>query len=279
MYTDTIRDLVGTGQQKVSAMRENWFGFFAGAMMAGAYIGFGDIIMFSVSAHIDPTWIRLVSGAVFSAALTIVVFAGSELFTGSTMYMTMSALSRRSSCSDVLLVWVVTWLGNLVGAVMLAALLKAAGGGVLLNDGKDHFFAAVQTKISAPGVELIAKGILCNWLVCLAIWMCNRTSESAAKLALIFWPVTIFVSAGFEHSVANMFTFAMALMAGDAPISLFGAARSLLWVTFGNIVGGGLFVAFGYWIQEHGIGHEGHAKPPPLSTASAGGVDRDPPSV
>ncbi|RWX36699.1 formate/nitrite transporter family protein [Rhizobium leguminosarum] len=265
MYQETIATLVEAGEHKVTGIRENMVGFFIGAVMAGAYIGFGNIIMYSVTAHVDAAWVRLVSGAVFSAALTIVIFAGSELFTGTAMYMPLAVLSRRATFSQLLGVWATTWLGNLVGAVTLAALFKATGGGVLLGDGREHFVAAVGTKISAPGSELFFKGVLCNWLVCLAIWMCNRTSDASAKIFLIFWPITIFVSAGFEHSVANMFTLSLALMSsGDSGITVIDACRNLFWVTAGNIVGGSIFVACGYWLQEHGIGHEGHAKIAPV---------------
>ncbi|WP_426122862.1 formate/nitrite transporter family protein [Pararhizobium sp. PWRC1-1] len=271
MYSDTIATLVEAGEHKVSAIQKNLLGFFIGAMMAGAYIGFGNIVMYSVNAHVDPAWVRLVSGAVFSAALTIVIFAGSELFTGTAMYMPMAVMSRRATVSQMIAVWAVTWIGNLAGAVLLAALYKASGGGVILGDGREHFLAAVDAKQSAPSSQLFFRGILCNWLVCLAIWMCNRTSDASAKLMLIFWPITIFVSAGFEHSVANMFTFSIALMAGaDTAINVLEVGRNLLWVTLGNLAGGAIFVACGYWLQEYGIGHEGHAKVSPQSQQSDG---------
>jgi len=278
MYTDTIATLVDAGEHKVFAIRENLIGFLIGAMMAGAYIGFGNVIMYSVTAHVDAAWVRLVSGAVFSAALTIVIFAGSELFTGTAMYMPMAVLSGKAKISQMLSVWVVTWLGNLVGAILLAAMIKGAGGSVILGDGREHFLSAIAAKVSAPSSELFVRGILCNWLVCLAIWMCNRTTDATAKLVLIFWPISIFVAAGFEHSVANMFAFSLALMAdGDTGVTLVGASRNLLWVTLGNIVGGGLFVACGYWMQEHGIGHEAHAATPAKPAAASTGplkVDR-----
>ena len=264
MYSDTISLLVEAGEHKVWGVRKNPFGFILGAMMAGAYIGFGDIIMYSVTAHVDASWVRLVSGAVFSAALTIVIFAGSELFTGTAMYMPLSVLSGRSTVAEMLAVWAATWVGNLAGAFLLAILLLLAGGGVILGDGHEHFIAAAIAKTSATDSELFAKGILCNWLVCLAIWMCNRTSDAAAKLVLIFWPIAIFVSAGFEHSVANMFIFCTALLSGDSGISSIDMLRNLLWVTLGNIVGGAIFVACGYWFQDHGIGHEAHASSQPL---------------
>ncbi|WP_246648297.1 formate/nitrite transporter family protein [Rhizobium laguerreae] len=124
MYQETIATLVEAGEHKVTGIRENMLGFFIGAVMAGAYIGFGNIIMYSATAHVDAAWVRLVSGAVFSAALTIVIFAGSELFTGTAMYMPLAVLSRRATFSQLLGVWATTWLGNLVGAVTLAALSK-----------------------------------------------------------------------------------------------------------------------------------------------------------
>lgn len=263
MYSETIDTLVTAGEHKIDAIRRNLAGFIIGAAMAGAYVGFGNVIMYSVTAHVDPAWIRLVSGAVFSAALTIVIFAGSELFTGTAMYMPMAVLSGRASVAQTVAVWTITWIGNLLGAILLAALVKAAGGGVILGDGREHFLSAVTAKVSAPGGELFVRGILCNWLVCLAIWMCNRTTDAAAKLVLIFWPITIFVSAGFEHSVANMFSFSLALMTENgSAVTVASAAYNLFWVTAGNIIGGGVFIAGGYWLQEHGIGHEAHAALP-----------------
>jgi nitrite transporter NirC len=269
MYTETITAFVDSGVHKVDAVKHHLLAFIIGAAMAGAYIGFGDVIMFTVGAHADAAWSHFVMGAVFSAALTIVVFAGSELFTGTAMYMPLAMFVGRASVGDTILVWVICWIGNLIGALILAALLHAAGGGVLLGDGHEEFFSVVSAKMAAPGLQLLARGILCNWLVCLAIWMCNRTDNAAAKIMLIFWPITIFVAAGFEHSVANMFTFSMALL-GDHPadITVLGAAKNLFWVTLGNLIGGSVFIAAGYWLQEHGIGHVAYAKVPAKPASS-----------
>lgn len=256
MYEDSITGFAESGAHKAQVVRKQLFAFLTGAAMAGAYIGFGDILMFTVSAHVDPAWSHLVMGAVFSSALTIVVFAGSELFTGTAMYMPLAFLMGRSGIADVFLVWCSAWLGNLVGAVLLAALFHMAGGGVLLGDGSAAFFAAVSAKMSAGSTELFARGILCNWLVCLAIWMAGRTENAAAKIMLIFWPITIFVAAGYEHSVANMFTFSMALL-GEHPanVTISGAVHNLVWVTLGNLVGGSVFMALGYWVQFRSSGH------------------------
>ncbi len=263
MYEDTIVNFAESGEHKALLMRRQFLAFLVGAAMAGAYIGFGDILMFTAGAHADAAWAHLIMGAVFSSALTIVVFAGSELFTGTAMYMPLAVLTRRAGLSDMLLVWCAAWIGNLIGAAILAGLFHMAGGGVLLGDGSQEFFSVVSAKMSASGLELLARGILCNWLVCLAIWMAGRTDNAAAKIMLIFWPITIFVAAGYEHSVANMFTFAMALM-GDHPanITLGGAVHNLVWVTLGNLIGGSIFMGLGYWVQFQSSGHVSFAPAP-----------------
>ena len=255
MYEETIHKLSVVGRTKSVTLKHSPLAFVVGSAMAGAYIGFGDIIMFTVGAHADPAWSHLVMGAVFASALTIVIFAGSELFTGMVMYMPLALLSRQASVMDTIRVWVVCWLGNLVGAFVLALLFKLGGGGVLLGDGNAAFTAAVVAKMNAPAVELFARGLICNWLVCLAIWMSYRTQNDAAKTILIFWPIMIFVAAGFEHCVANMFAFSLALLS-DHPtsISLQGALHNLTFVTLGNLAGGGLMIALGYWVQSSASG-------------------------
>ncbi|MBB3388369.1 nitrite transporter NirC [Rhizobium sp. BK275] len=275
MYQDSIDHFAQSGEEKAEAVRSHFPAFLIGAAMAGAYIGFGDIIMFTAGAHADPAWAHLVMGIVFSSALTIVVFAGSELFTGTAMYMPLAVLTRRSRISDMLLVWASSWIGNLIGAVVLAGLFHLAGGGVLLGDGSQAFFSVVSAKMSAGSLELLARGILCNWLVCLAIWMAGRTENAAAKIMLIFWPITIFVAAGYEHSVANMFTFSMALM-GEHPanITLAAAIHNLIWVTIGNLIGGAVFMALGYWLQFYGSGHVSFS-PAPVRVRAKISTDRN----
>jgi nitrite transporter NirC len=250
MYEETIGKLAQTGQSKSATLKRSSLAFIVGSAMAGAYIGFGDIVMFTVGAHADPAWAHLVMGAVFASALTIVIFAGSELFTGMAMYMPLALLSRQVSVVDTLRVWAVCWLGNLLGAFVLALLFKMGGGGVLLGDGNPAFMAAVVAKMSAPASELFARGLICNWLVCLAIWMTYRTQNDAAKTILIFWPIMIFVAAGFEHCVANMFAFSLALWSTHpVTVTLEGALYNLVFVTLGNLCGGALMIAVGYWVQ------------------------------
>jgi nitrite transporter NirC len=262
MYAESIEKFAQTGASKVQMILRSPLAYLIGAIMAGAYIGFGDILMFSVGSHVDPAYVHLIMGAVFACALTIVVFAGSELFTGTAMYMPLAALRGYSSIGAMLLVWIVCWIGNLIGAVVLALILHAAGGGVLLTDGSSAFFKVVAAKMAAPGSALFARGLLCNWLVCLAIWMAARTKSDAAKLGLIFWPVFAFVASGFEHSVANMFVFALALIADHpAEITFAGAVHNEIFVTLGNLAGGAIFMGLSYWLQDGASGHTSFAQP------------------
>ncbi len=251
MYSDTVDYFADLGKSKLVMLMRSPLAFLVGAMLAGAYIGFGDIIMFTVGAHVDPAYSHLIMGAAFAAGLTFVIFAGSELFTGTALYMSCALFKGKSNIAGAILLWVVCWIGNLIGCLILAYLLNLGGGGVLLGDGSATFFKVVIAKMSGSSSSLFARGILCNWLVCLAVWMCARTKSDAAKLGLIFWAIFVFVASGFEHSIANMFAFALALMgAHPAEVTLAGAVHNLVWVTLGNLVGGGIFVAFAYWMQN-----------------------------
>ena len=251
MYLDTLDSFAAVAARKAAAIRRAPLSFFVSAMMAGAYVGLGIILIFSVGATIDPAWRRLVMGASFGIALTLVIFAGSELFTGHTMFMSIGLLRRRVAGGDLAASWTLSWLGNLAGAVLLALIFVAGGGGVLLGDGAPLLQSAAAAKMNAPALELLARAILCNWLVCLAIWMTARTSSDAARLGVIFWCLFAFIASGYEHSVANMTLFSIALLAphGDA-VSFAGMAHNLLWVTLGNTVSGALFMAGGYWFAS-----------------------------
>lgn len=264
MYIDTLDHFAALAANKAAAARASLPAFVVGAMMAGAYVGLGIILIFSVGATIDPAWQRLVMGASFGIALTLVVFAGAELYTGHTMVMPIGRLRDRIGMADLGRVWALSWGGNLAGAVLLALVFVAGGGGVLLGDGAALLQKVAAAKIHAPPGELMARAMLCNWLVCLALWMSARTRSDAAKLGVIFWCLLAFIASGYEHSIANMALFSIALLAehGDA-VSLAGMAYNLLWVTLGNTIAGALFMATGYWFAS---------KPAPAALPAAAAI-------
>ena len=251
MYRKSIDYFANFARDKVKALKRNPGGFFVGSMMAGAYVGFGIILIFVLGSAADPQSKKLIMGTSFGIALTLVVFAGAELFTGHNMYMPLALFKKKITSNDLILVWVTVWVGNLVGSAFVG-ILFVLGGASGIIDVIDSFVNHVAIdKMNASVVQLLARAILCNGLVCLALWMAARTNNDTAKCIVIFWCLFGFIASGFEHSVANMTLFSIALL-GEHPeaVSLYGAGYNLFWVTIGNILSGSLFMAGGYWLYS-----------------------------
>lgn len=168
--TDSVVTFSDLSLAKIQYLRQNPLGFYIASLMAGAYVGLGILLIFSVGQTADPSVRNLTMGVSFGIALTLVVFAGSELFTGHTMYMSMGRLTGRIGTLDVFRAWGATWTGNLIGSALLGVMFVAGGGGVVLNEGgQDLIHAVAYKKMSSPALELFVRAMLCNWLVCLAI--------------------------------------------------------------------------------------------------------------
>ncbi|MGO9132994.1 MAG: nitrite transporter NirC [Methylovirgula sp.] len=251
MFAKTIRTFVDLARVKADLARSRPMAFLVSSAMAGAYVGIGIILIFGLGQAAEPSWRSLVMGTSFGIALTLVIFAGSELFTGHTMFMTLGVMGRSVGVSDLGRTWAMSWIGNLIGAAALAVVFKLGGGGTVLKQGSELIYTVAAAKMNAPALELIARAALCNWLVCLAIWTSARTTSDAAKCILIFWCLFAFIASGFEHSVANMTVLSIALLGNHpASVTLSGMAYNLLWVTIGNIIGGAVFVGLGYWLAN-----------------------------
>lgn len=251
MFTEGVQNIIEAAVKKKEKMNESVLRYFASAMLAGAYVGIGIILIFSIGAPlaaIHSPLQSIVMGMSFGIALTLVIFAGSELFTGNNMFFTMSTLARRTTMGDLGKNWVLVFIGNLVGAVVLSLLVY--GTGLFQQIGADHLiFKAAATKMSLPVSMLFFRGILCNWLVCLAIWMASRAKDDISKLVLIWWCLYAFIASGYEHSVANMTLLSTALLLPGHPdtITVAGWMHNMIPVTLGNIVGGAVFVGMAYW--------------------------------
>jgi nitrite transporter NirC len=254
MYADTIDAFIKTAERKVAAMRESPLGFFVASMLAGAYVGIGIILIFSIGNQTPVEFQKLVMGATFGIALTLVVIAGAELFTGHTMFMALRGYRGLGTLGDIGASWAMTWAGNLAGSLGLVALFALGGGGGLLSAPDTLVMKIAALKMNASGSALFARAILCNWLVCLALWMAARVNSDSAKCIVIFWCLLAFIASGFEHSVANMTLLGLAL-AGNHPetVSLAGFAWNLAWVTAGNAVGGAVFVAGAYFVSTYAL--------------------------
>lgn len=249
MYTQTIDYFVKAAATKAALLRNNTWGFLAGSLAGGAYVGLGIILIFSVGAHLPGSVQKLVMGLTFAIALILVVIAGAELFTGYAMYMMLARLADRVSRGDALRTMVVCWLGNLIGSALVAALFAMGGANGLLDDPHSLVMKVAHAKMNASPLELLARAVLCNWLVCLALWMSGRVDSDVAKCVVIFWCLLAFIASGFEHSVANMTLLSLAVIGhhGD-PATIASALYNLAVVTAGNLIGGGVMVAGIYWL-------------------------------
>ena len=235
------------------------------AVLAGAYISFGaqasQMVSFNLLA--DPQSLglgRLVSAAVFPVGLMMVVLCGAELFTGNCL-MLIGVLDRKIRIRGMLRNWILVFLGNFAGALLVVALMKGTG----LWETGDGLLGASVIKTAYGKVELgfgraFVRGILCNWLVCLAVWMSTGARETVSKIFSIWFCIGLFVISGFEHSIANMYFIpagiaaaadsSMAQLSGcDVSVLTMGnfLVKNLLPVTLGNILGGGIFVGLVYW--------------------------------
>jgi len=255
MYLETVDQLAATAVAKSAFLKRSPGGFFVSSMMAGAYVGLGIILIFSVGSDVDPAYRALVMGCSFGIALTLVIFAGSDLFTGHTMFMTHGVLRKRIGIGDLASAWAMSWIGNLAGCAALAVLFVWGGGGAMLHSKSMFLMTVASAKMNAPILSLVARATLCNWLVCLAIWTSARTTSDAAKCILIFWCLFGFIGSGYEHSVANMTLLLIALL-GTHPdtVTWGGLGYNLLWVTVGNIIAGAGIMGLGYWWMSRPAG-------------------------
>ena len=235
------------------------------ACLAGAYIAMGAIFATTVAAGTSETWpfgvTRVLMGLVFCVGLVLVVVGGAELFTGNTL-MTIACLEKRITTGSLLRNWLIVYIGNLTGSLAIA-LLTTIGRTYTFGNGSFGVAALsiANVKVNLGFWQAVALGILCNFLVCLAIWMTFSARTVTDKILAVIFPISAFVAAGFEHSVANMYFIPAGLFiklfdpaftartALDLTHLTWGAffVNNLLPVTIGNVIGGAVLVGMLYW--------------------------------
>ena len=253
MYNADVQRMVEASAKKVAYLEKAPLGYVILAALAGAYLGFGITLIFSIGAPFaaeGSAALKLVMGVSFGIALTLVIFAGSELFTGNNMVGVIGALARQVTWNQVGALFAWSLIGNLIGSLAVAWMVVQSG--VVTATPQAALIQKVAgVKMSLPAWELFLRGILCNWLVCLAVWTAGRTTSDAAKILLIFWCLFAFIGSGFEHSIANQSLLGLALfLPHDAGVSWAGFVWNQTWVILGNIVGGGVFVGGLYWVAS-----------------------------
>lgn len=256
---ETVASTVGVGKAT-----SPWFSVFVLGILAGAYIGFGGLlstsVTFDLAAKAGIGIQKIIAGSAFSLGLMLVVIAGAELFTGNNL-MVSSVMSREITLMTMGKRWAVVYIANFLGSLLLVLLFFYSG---LWHTGHNLLGSAAVSigyaKVSLGFGEALVRGIGCNWLVCLAVWMALAARQTIGKIFAIFFPIMGFVAIGFEHCVANMYFIPAAILlkdfggitgpAGADPdtlcwIAFFG--KNLIPVTIGNIIGGAVFVGMSYW--------------------------------
>jgi nitrite transporter NirC len=251
VYTEAVQSLSDQAALKLAEQKKSVVSHFVRSMLAGMYVGAAIVLIFTVGGLLSkaaPGTERILMGVCFGGALTVVIFAGSELFTGSNLVLTLGVLSRNATVVDLGTNWVLTWIGNLAGSMLLAWMVVQSG---LLNDDpiKSFIVNLVSKKMNLPADQLFLRGILANWFVCLGVWMAARIKSETARVLMIWWCMFTFITSGYEHSVANMCGLLLGLLLPHSEtVTWTGYWYNLGLSTAGNIVGGAVFVAGMYWI-------------------------------
>lgn len=256
---ETVASTVGVGKAT-----SPWFTVFVLGILAGSYIGFGGLlsttVTFDLAAKAGIGLTKFLAGSAFSLGLILVVIAGAELFTGNNL-MVSSVLSKEITFSTMTKRWVLVYAANFIGSILLALIFYYSG---LWKTGDSALGVAAigvaAKKVSLDFSEALVRGIGCNWLVCLAVWMALAARQTIGKIFAIFFPIMGFVAIGFEHCVANMYFIPTGIFlknwAGIGSASMAGLDaltwanfvwKNLLPVTIGNIIGGAVFVGMSYW--------------------------------
>lgn len=245
---------VGVGKTRYGLLKT-----FVLGIMAGAFIGMGAFGSTVASVGVQPLALsRVLSALVFPIGLVLVLCAGGELFTGNSLVL-VPVLEKRIKAREMLRNWGLAYAGNLVGSILLAELIVLSGSLNLYPGLSEAVIKTAAAKCNIPFEAALIKGVLCNFMVCLAVWISFGASEMAGKIMAAYLPIFLFVLCGFEHCVANMYFIPVGLfssfvypdIASSVGISglswLSFIVRNLIPVTVGNIVGGAVCVGCVYW--------------------------------
>lgn len=255
-------EATGVAKAKLGPLR-----MFALAILAGAFIALGAIFATTVTTGSTLSFglTKLLGGLVFCLGLILVIGAGAELFTGNNLIV-MAWADGKVSTGQLLRNWVIVYLGNFVGSVGTAVIMLFSKQYTFANGALgQNALNIANGKVNLEFGQALVLGIMCNALVCLAVWLCMGARSATDKILAIIFPITAFVAAGFEHSVANMYFIPMGLFIkagapadfwaqiGSTAVSFTNLTwgnfflRNLLPVTIGNIIGGALMVGLVYW--------------------------------
>lgn len=236
-----VEKAADSGLRKMNLLQNDPGRYMLRSVLAGMYLTIVVFVYWVLMHNLhESIYGKVLASAFFGVGLAVIVFTNAELFTSNNMYLAVSSAEGRTSWGLTVMLWAACYLGNLLGAAIVTGLLYGAG--VLTELAPDHYlYLGALHKVHQSASVIFFKGVLANWIVCLAVRLSLNCKEDIAKMTMIILVVFIFLYLGFEHSIANMGTFLLSLL-GNGSITLNEALFNLLYCTLGNIVGGALFV-------------------------------------
>jgi len=220
------------------------------SIMGGCYVGFGGLLSTMIAGSVpgiakeNPGIQKFIFAALFPVNLLLILCSGGQLFTGNSAAVPAALYEGLVSIEDVAKSWVLSYIGNIIGCGGFA--LAAWYTGLLAGGPKDLAVATVMKKVGGTFGQKLVKAVMCNWLVCMAVWLAGAANDMAGKMVGIWFPISTFVAIGLEHSVANLFLLPLGLL-GGAEVSVMDIIfKNLIPVTLGNAIAGALVVAAGY---------------------------------
>lgn len=242
MYYSDVKKLTDSSESKVNIADSSLIKYFGRAAMAGIFILLATILSNVVGAVLSknyPEAAKISGAALFCFAIIAIVFFGGELFTGNNLVMFVGLINKKVSLKATLKIWIYSFIGNFIAIFVFSYIFVASGASLEII--KPYIEPIISAKVDLSVIQLIFRGILCNFIVCLAVYSGIRLKSETGKMILMFFCVFTFVVAGFEHSIANLALFSIGYFAfGSIPLA--GALNNLLWVVIGNIIGGGVLL-------------------------------------
>eukprot|EP01029_Cantina_marsupialis_P027572 TRINITY_DN773034_c0_g1_i1.p1 TRINITY_DN773034_c0_g1~~TRINITY_DN773034_c0_g1_i1.p1 ORF type:complete len:302 (-),score=95.03 TRINITY_DN773034_c0_g1_i1:254-1159(-) len=236
----------------VAKAKKHWSKTLISGTLAGSYIGLGGLLAIIVGGGVpqikaeNPGLQKFIFGGVFPVGLMLVLICGAELFTGNTFVMVVGALKKKISWKDLARNWALSYVGNIIGSIFVAGVLSYWTDLVDADPYRSSTIAIAEKKAGLDIDVMFFRGIGCNWLVCLAVYMALASEDIISKIFAIWFPIMAFVAIGFEHCVANMFFIPLGMMA-NGDVSFWECCKNIGVVTVGNIVGGSILVAGVYY--------------------------------
>ncbi|MBM5571795.1 MULTISPECIES: formate/nitrite transporter family protein [Deefgea] len=232
-----VEKAADSGLNKLKLLQTDPRRYALRSILAGMYLTITVFAYWTMVHNLHDLAVgKVITSLFFGVGLIIIVFTNAELFTSNTMYLSVSSAEGKTNWKETLFLWTVCFFGNFLGAVIVAGLLYGAG--MIQALPLDHaLYTGAAHKVHQAGSEIFFKGILANWVVCLAVRLALRCKEDVAKIMVMMLVISIFVYSGYEHSIANLGTFSISLL-GNGSITYSEALHNLLYSTLGNIVGG-----------------------------------------